>query len=180
MRTAILATPQHFVGVADHFLELGPRDRFLRFGCAMTEAQIVAYVQRLLGSGDTTLVVVEPLRRISGVLHLESVSRSVTLGLTVSPRKRGLGIGTLLLQRAQLLARARGLRMLFVRNLNANAALQKLAVGLGMPIACTPATQTTSLQLPAENSGDDAFAAKITLADDSLRPREIPNASSYL
>ena len=171
MRTAIRATQHHFHDLAGHFLALGSGDRLLRFGSVMTDAQIVAYVESVLGCADTVLIVAEPLRGISGVLHLESMGCGVTLGLSVSARSRGLGIGTLLLQRAELLACARGLGALFVRNLTLNTALQRLALGLGMNVVWEPSALATSLAVPAAAGGDALSKVKITLADDSLRPQ---------
>ena len=171
MRTAIRATQHHFHDLASHFLALGPGDRLLRFGWAITDAQTVAYVESALASDDTVLVADEPLRGISGVLHLESMGSGVTLGLSVSARSRGLGIGTLLLQRAKLLARAQGLRTLYVRNLSVNATLQRLALRLGMVVACAPSARDTGLKAPASVRLEAASAPIITLADDRLRPQ---------
>ena len=175
MRTVIRATEQHFHDLAGHFLALSPTDRLLRFGWAITDAQIVAYVESLLCSNDTVLVVPEPLRGISGVLHFESMGSGVTLGLSVSARSRGLGIGMLLLQRAKLLARAQGLRTLYARNLSVNAPLQRLTLRLGMMVACALSAplsaRSTGLQAPASVRLEAASAPMITLADDSLRPQ---------
>ena len=169
MRTLIRATQHHFHDLAGHFLALGPRDRLLRFGWALTDAQIVAHVESLLASDDTVLIVVEPLGGTSGVLHLESMGSGVTLGLSVSPRTRGLGIGTLLLHRAKLLACAQGRRTLYLRNLSVNATVQRLALRLGMRVACAQPVQGAGLQAPAPENRDAAWAPMITLADDSLR-----------
>jgi ribosomal protein S18 acetylase RimI-like enzyme len=148
MRTAICPTQLHFEDLVAHFLALGPDDRFLRFGGAMSDAWIVAYVENLFASADPVLVVVEPGRDISGALHLESAGDGVILGLSVSAWARGLGIGTLLLQRAASMARAGGFKTLYVRNLNLNTALQQLALRLGMSVACASTALTTSLDVP--------------------------------
>jgi GNAT superfamily N-acetyltransferase len=174
MRTVISPTPLHFHDLAGHFLALSPHDRFLRFGSVMSDAWIVAYVESLLTSADAVFVVVESGRDISGVLHLESTGSGVVLGLSVSSWARRQGIGTLLIQRAGLLARRRGLETLFVRNLNLNAALQQLSLRLAMSVACAPTALTTSLEVPATSKREErraGFTAKITLADDSLRPQ---------
>jgi hypothetical protein len=172
MRTAIRLTHLHFRDLARHFLALGSGDRFLRFGWVMTDVEIVAYLESMYVSADSAWVVVEPDRDISGVLHLESMGCGVNLGLSVSAWARNLGVGTLLLQRAGLLARGRALRTLFVRNLNFNTALQRLALRLGMRVACAPTAPTTSFEVPAANGHVvrlDEFRGRITLADDSLR-----------
>jgi hypothetical protein len=172
MKTPIRLTHRHFRDLASHFLALSCGDRFLRFGWVMTDVEIVAYVESMFVSVDNAWAVVEPDRDISGVVHLESMGCGVNLGLSVSAWARNLGIGTLLLQRAGLLARARALTTLFVRNLSLNAALQQLALRLGMRVACAPNGLTTSLELPPANGHVarlDEFWEKITLADDSLR-----------
>jgi GNAT superfamily N-acetyltransferase len=172
MRTATYPTQLQFHDLAAHFLALSPAERFLRFGWAITDAQIVAYVESLLAMDDCVFVVVEPDRDISGVLHLESMGCGVTVGLSVSAWARKMGIGTLLLRRAAEEARARGLKTLFARNLNLNAELRRLALRLGMNLACAPQELATSLGTLDRRRYDgraDRFDAGITLADDSLR-----------
>jgi len=174
VRTAIHLTQLHFHKLASHFLALSSGDRFFRFGWVMTDVEIVSYVESMFVSGDRALVVVEPDRDISGVLHLESMGCGVNLGLSVSAWARNSGIGTLLLQRADLLARARALTTLFVRNLNFNTALQQLALRLGMRVACAPDALATSLEVPPANGHVarlDGLRERITLADDRLRPQ---------
>jgi hypothetical protein len=169
MRTAICPTPLHYHDLAHHFLALGSGDRLLRFGRVMTDLEIVDYVESLFVSAAHVFVVVEPDRDISGVLHLESTDRGPVVGLSVSSWGRNEGIGTLLLQRAGLAARAQGLKMLFARNLNLNTALQQLALRLGMNVACS---SSAPVQTPVANGRrvePDGFTGSITLADDSLR-----------
>ena len=185
MKTAMHLTQLHFHDLARHFLTLSSGDRFLRFGWVMTDVEIVAYLERVLASVDSALVVVEPDGDISGVLHLESMGCGVNLGLSVSAWARNLGIGTLLLQRASLVARARGVTTLFVRNLNFNTALQRLGLRLGMRVACAPKALTMSLEIPPANGHVarlDEFRGKITLADDSLRSQwnEVPPVAPLL
>jgi hypothetical protein len=77
-----------------------------------------------------------------------------------------------LLERAGLLASARGARTLFVRNLNFNAALRRLAHRVGMQVACAPSARSTRLELPAASQGRlgrGSVTGTITLADYSLR-----------
>jgi GNAT superfamily N-acetyltransferase len=172
MRSAICPTYLQFHDLASHFLALTARDRFLRFGWVMTDVDIVAYVESLLQSVGNVFVVLEPAPDISGVLHLESTSGGVNLGLSVSPWARGKGIGSLLLERAGLVATARGVRTLFVRNLNFNAALRRLAQRTGMHVACAPSARSPRVERPAAGDGGlwhDRSEWNITLADHSLR-----------
>jgi len=172
MRSTICPTHLHFHDLASHFLALPANDRFLRFGWVMTDVDIVAYVENLLQSIGNVFVVVEPVPDISGVLHLEFTRYGVELGLSVSAWARGKGIGTLLLERAALLASARGAGTLFVRNLNFNAALRRLAHRVGMQVACAPSTRSTRLERLVAGDGQvghGSGAGTITLADYSLR-----------
>ena len=172
MRTATYPTQLQFHDLAAHFLALSPDDRILRFGWAITDTQIVAYVESLFAMGGSVFVVVEPDRDISGVLHLESMGCGVTVGLSVSAWARRMGIGTLLLRRAAEEARAWGLKTLFVRNLNLNTTLRRLGLHVGMSVACASAALATRLGGPdrSRHGGrGDRFESQITLADDSLR-----------
>ena len=168
MKTAIAPKQHQFHPLAAHFLALEPGDRFLRFGWAITDSQIVRYVESLLATGDSVYVVIEPDGEISGVLHLESMGCGVTVGLTVSAWARRTGIGTQLLRQAIEHARVHGLRTLFVRNLNLHTALRRLALRLRMKVASTSRAPACSPQA-ATGAGGDGRDHPITLADDSLR-----------
>jgi hypothetical protein len=173
MRTAIHPTQLHFRRLASHFLSLTSGDRLLRFGSVLTDIDIVAYVERLFASAANVFVVVEPDQDISGVLALEFTSSDARLGLSVSSWARNFGIGKALLQRAGLLACARGSKTLFVPNLRFNTALQQLALSLGMNVACASGALAAIQPHPTNGHEvlDHGFAGRITLADDSLRPR---------
>jgi GNAT superfamily N-acetyltransferase len=172
MRTAICPTHLHFHDIASHFLALTAGDRYLRFGWVMSDVDIVAYVETLLRPVGNVFVVVEPSPDISGVLHLEFRDSGANFGLSVSAWARRKGIGTLLLERAALLAGARNVRTLFARNLNHNPALRRLALRAGMQVACASSVHSTQREVP---TGDGSFAHRgpleptITLADHSLR-----------
>ncbi|HEX4585889.1 MAG TPA: GNAT family N-acetyltransferase [Burkholderiaceae bacterium] len=183
MRSANRPTSLQFHDLASHFLALTARDRFLRFGWVMTDLDIVAYVESLLQSIGNVFVVVEPAPDISGVLHLEFTSCGADVGLSVSAWARGKGIGSLLLERARRVAAARGVRTLFVRNLNSNSALRRLAHHLGMQVACAPSARSARLEVPAATPGQQHhfLIGNVTLADYCLRSQwagAIPAGSS--
>jgi hypothetical protein len=172
MRTVICPTQLHFHDLASHFLALTAGDRFLRFGWVMSDVDIVAYAEGLLQAIGNVFVVVEPSPDIAGVLHVEFSNGAADLGLSVAAWARGKGIGTLLLQRGGLLASARGVRTLFVRNLNSNEALRRLARHVGMQVACSPGASSTRLEVPGNGThgaSPGPLAGPITLADHSLR-----------
>ena len=172
MKTAITPTHAHFRKLASHFVGLTSGDRFLRFGWVVTDVDIVAYVGNLFVSAASVYAVAEPDGDISGVLHLEFTNAGANLGLSVSSWARNQGIGRFLLQRAGLLARARGLKTLFVRNLKFNSALQQLALRLGLNVASTSDALIVGAKTSEPNGEQverDGFGGDITLVEDSLR-----------
>lgn len=172
MRTVICPTQLHFHDLASHFLALTAGDRFLRFGWVISDVDIVAYVEGLLQSIGSVFVIVEPAPDIAGALQVEFSKRDGDLGLSVAAWARGKGVGTLLLQRAGLLACARGVRTLFVRNLNSNEALRRLARHAGMQVACAPGGRSARLEVPGwrlDSAPDGPVPGPVTLADYSLR-----------
>lgn len=177
MRSAICPTHLHFHDLASHFLALTANDRYLRFGWVLSDWDIVTYVETLLNSTGNVFVVLEPAPDISGVLHLELHDGGADLGLSVSAWARRQGIGSLLLERAALLASARGVRTLFARSLNHNAALRGLALRAGMQVACAPSIRSAQPERPADRDAfveRGPFTPKITLADRSLRSQWSP------
>jgi len=174
MRTAICLTQLHFRKLVSHFLGLTSGDRLLRFGRVLTDIDIVAYVERLFTTAASVFVVMEPDQDISGVLALDLPSDGPTLGLSVSSWGRNLGVGTALLQRAGQVARAHGISTMFVPNLRFNSALQRLALSLGMNVACASGVISALAALPPTGDHQEmrqiGFAGSITLADDALRP----------
>jgi GNAT superfamily N-acetyltransferase len=172
MRSINCPTPLQFHDLASHFLALNAGDRFLRFGYAMSDVDIVAYVERLMRSIGDVFVVAEPAPDISGVVHVEMTKGGAELGLSVSAWGRGKGIGTLLLEKAALLASSRGVSTLFVRNLNFNSALRRLAHRVGLPVACAASTCLIGSELSAPEPWAGLHAGPpeiVTLADHSLR-----------
>jgi GNAT superfamily N-acetyltransferase len=172
MRNAICPTPLHFRKLASHFVSLSSGDRLLRFGWVATDVDLVSYVQTLFDPAAGVLAVVEPDGDISGVLHLEFTDAGAHLGLSVSSWARNQGIGTLLLRRAGLLARARGFNALFARSLGINTALQRLALHIGMNVAPSPGALIARSGPPATGARDAAregFCGRITLLDHTLR-----------
>jgi hypothetical protein len=172
MRTAICPTELQFHDLARHFLALTAWDRFLRFGWILSDDDVVSYVESLMHSIETVLVVVDTPPEICGVLHLDVTGRCADLGLSVSGWARGKGIGTVLLERALRLASARGVTTLFVRNLNHMPALMRLARRVGMNVICAHRAGANQLEWPAGSdraTRHDALSADVTLADYNLR-----------
>jgi len=177
MRYAIALDSEHFHEVAAHFLSLNARDRHLRFGWVISDAELVSYVEDLLRRPEEVFGVLEPAPDVAGVACLDFSGGYASLGLSVAGWARGKGVGACLLERAAQHAGMRGERALYVYNLNANGALRRLALRLGMTVADALADGSTRLALPPAQNGAPAYdfaaqpltMASMTLADQSLR-----------
>jgi RimJ/RimL family protein N-acetyltransferase len=172
MKTATRPTDHDFHELAYHFLSLNEGDRILRFGRVLSDFESIAYSDGLLDMAETVFVVYGPAPTIAGVLHLEFQGRQAYLGLSVSEWARRRGVGAALLAQACRTACEYGIQTFFARNLDANAALRRLAHRVGMNVAWAPDDGSTQLDLPNANQ-ERADALRMTdrvaLVDACLR-----------
>jgi hypothetical protein len=117
-----------------HFLALGPEDRRLRFGLALGDDSIGAYVDRIDFDRDAVLGVRGRGGRLHGVTHVAMTGEAAELGLSVLAAQRAHGIGGALFARSVAHLRNRGVRRVFVHCLAENAAMMHLARKSGMQI----------------------------------------------
>jgi GNAT superfamily N-acetyltransferase len=172
MRSASALKSHQFHDLAGHFLALNADDRRLRFGWVISDAGLVAYVENAMRVADDIFVVEEPSPDIAGAACMDFYGGCADLGLSVSGGARCKGIGRCLLERAALHAGVRGVRTMFVFNLDGNEPLRRLARAMGMRIALEPGGGSTRLELPPLARGigsGGAIPPTITLADRSLR-----------
>jgi len=148
MRSASCPTREDFHKLVEHFLALSSQERLARFGELLSAADICAYVEGLLREPQCALVVRDPQPDLAGVMHLEFRDGAALLGLSVAGWARSQGIGSLLLDGAVSLARARGLNMIYMRNLSGNPPLRRLLLLAGINIAWAPDASSTQLDLP--------------------------------
>jgi RimJ/RimL family protein N-acetyltransferase len=172
MRTAISPTNSDFHELAFHFLALSAGDKLLRFGELRSDRELAQYAETLLRKSELVFLVREPAPSIAGVVHLQFTQTGVMLGLSVSDWARGQGIGTLLLERAILLANSFGIGTLYARGLSENPALRSLATRVGMNVAWVLPDGSTRLDFPggARSPMRSKFdASSMILADHCLR-----------
>ena len=118
----------------EHFLALGAEDRRLRFGAAIVDDGVRAYVARLDFERDGIFAVQDDALRLLAVVHVAPVGDSAEFGLSVLPESRGQGLGNILFTRAVVYLRNRGSREVFVHCLAENGAMMHLARKNGMRI----------------------------------------------
>lgn len=133
--------------LASHFLALGPEDRRLRFGAALPDELVRAYVARIDFERDEAFAVTSHDLRLLGVVHVAFSEDAAELGLSVLPEARGLGVGNALFERAVMHLRNRGARTVFTHCLGENQAMMHLATKHGMRIVRSGEESDAHLEL---------------------------------
>lgn len=149
-------------GLLIHFLGLGPEDRSLRFGAAMSDEAITRYVQMLDFTRDAVFGVYDDDLALSGVGHLAFVPRQALpllheathktlvaeFGVSVTEQARGLGVGGKLFERAAVHCRNRDVDTLVMHCLASNRVMMHIARRAGMEIHCEYGEANAFLRLP--------------------------------
>ena len=131
-----------------HFMALDNRDRLLRFGTVLPDAQIEAYVARIDFERDAVYGVYNRVFRLVAVGHLafapkEKVpaggasttkDRIAEFGVSVSASARGLGIGSKMFERAAMHCRNSDVDTLYMHCLSSNQTMMHIAKKAGMEI----------------------------------------------
>jgi GNAT superfamily N-acetyltransferase len=145
--------PRHRERVASHLLALPAADRYLRFGYGASDVQIRRYVDGLDFHRDTVLGIFNRKLQLIALAHLAYSREPKTdgcaeFGVSVLPSARGRGFGRRLFARAMLLARVRGISLLFVHALSRNTAMLRIARGAGATVEYGGTEADAYLRLP--------------------------------
>jgi RimJ/RimL family protein N-acetyltransferase len=147
-----------------HFLLLDQRDRLLRFGGNVPDAQLEAYVGKIDFSRDIVLGVYNRLFQLVGVGHLAfraaesrpsatTKERVAEFGVSVSASARGKGVGTRLFERAAVHCRNRDIDTLYMQCLSSNKTMMHIAKKAGMQIKREYGEADAWLHLPPPSPG---------------------------
>ena len=134
--------------LAAHFLQLDDVDRRLRFGSARGDASLAEYVASLDFDRDAVFGAFDDELALAGVAHVAVSPDFAELGVSVLPAARGHGIGTALVERANLFARTHFIRELFTHCLTENRAMMRIARKSGMKIVTEAGEADARLELP--------------------------------
>ncbi|WP_406623228.1 N-acetyltransferase family protein [Acidovorax sp. SDU_ACID1] len=145
--------PQHRERIAAHLMRLEPRDRYLRFGYAATDEQVRRYVQLLDFGRDEVFGIFNRRLELIAMAHVafsteEAHRGCAEFGVSVSGSARGRGYGARLFERAVVLARNRGVSMMFIHALSENTAMLKIARNAGATVRQDGSESEAYLQLP--------------------------------
>jgi GNAT superfamily N-acetyltransferase len=151
---------RHRPGMRAHLLALDPRDRYLRFGFAASDAQIEDYVARIDFAHSEVFGVFNRRLELIALAHLayeapstglRDTGRAAEFGVSVLPKVRGRGFGARLFEHAALHARNHGVNMLVIHALSENAAMLRIARKAGAVVEREGAEAQAMLRLPPED-----------------------------
>jgi GNAT superfamily N-acetyltransferase len=155
--------PRQRVRIAAHLLGLGERDRYLRFGQAATDAQILKYVDMLDFDHDEIFGIFNRRLELVAMAHLafgldndREPPGAAEFGVSVAATVRGRGFGQRLFEHAMLRARNRRVRTLHVHALSENTAMLHIARKLGGTIVREGPESEARVELPP-----DSFASHL-------------------
>lgn len=162
--------PRHREDIAQHLITLPAEDRRLRFGRALRDDGVRAYVEGIDFDRDRVFGVQGPDLELLGVGHLalESGARLAELGISVDTRMRGRGCGFALLQRSVIHAANLGYRTLFMYCLAENQIMMHLARKAGLIVVIEGGEADARLRLSRTAHGGalrEAIADQLALMD---------------
>ena len=147
---------RHRARIRAHLLKLDEGDRYLRFGYAANDEQVVRYADSLDFERDNIFGIFNRRLELIAMAHLAYTDLAehrncAEFGVSVLKTARGLGLGTRLFARAMLHARNKGVNMMFIHALSENTAMLKIARNAGARVAAMARSlrPTCSCQSPA-------------------------------
>lgn len=166
--------PRHREDIVRHLQQLPEEDRRLRFGHAIRDEAIRAYVEGIDFGRDRAFGIHSDALELVGFAHLalDAAEDTAELGLSVDPRLRGKGHGYALLKRALLHAANLGCRALFMHCLAENAIMMHLARKAGLLLVLEGGEADARLRLDRRRHGSallEAIADQVALIDNLLK-----------
>jgi len=177
--------PRHREDIARHLVQLPAEDRRLRFGRAIRDDAIRAYVEGIDFERDRVFGILGDSLDLVGVAHLalDPADGTAELGLSVDPRQRSNGHGYALLKRALLHAANIGCRVLFMHCLAENAIMLHLARKAGLLLVLEGGEADGRLRLDRRKHGSvllETVADQVALIDNLLKQQYLWLACSGL
>lgn len=145
--------PSHGERIKVHLLSLTPTDRYLRFGYAANDEQIVRYVERLDFERDEIFGIYNRRLELIAMAHLAfttdpQLKSCAEFGVSVLAKVRGRRYGSRLFERATIHARNNGVDMMFIHALSENTAMLRIARNAGARIERDGSESEAYLTLP--------------------------------
>lgn len=155
---------RHRARILAHLLQLDERDRYLRFGAAVSTGLLEQYVAKLDFKRDKVFGVFDRHLRLIGVAHLALLpaareqdkhmdARVMEFGVSVLAEGRGHGLGMQLFQHAIMHARNQHATHLMIHALSENAPMLRIAAKAGATIERHGPDTEAWLRLPPDTVG---------------------------
>ena len=145
--------PGHGERIGKHLLGLEAQDRYLRFGYAASDEQVLRYVAGLNFERDDIFGIYNRKLELIAMAHLAlsidpKLASCAEFGVSVLRRARGRGYGSRLFDRAVMHARNEGVNMMFIHALSENTAMLNIARKAGAVIEREGSESEAYLKLP--------------------------------
>ena len=146
-------TPEHVPELKRHMLALSAQDRYLRFGFAANDEQIVRYIDGLNFERDDIYGIFNRQLHLLAMAHVailreEGKEAMAEFGVSVASHARGRGYGARMFERAVMHARNEGVSLMFIHALSENAPMIKIARNAGATIERDGSETEAYLRLP--------------------------------
>ena len=148
--------PRNRERIATHLLALDGPDRYLRFGYAANDEQVLRYVAQLDFERDDIFGIYNRRLQLIALAHLAVAehpehAHCAEFGVSVLKSARGHGYGARLFERAVMHARNEGASMVFIHALSENTAMLKIARNAGASVHRDGSESEAFLYLPPAN-----------------------------
>ena len=145
--------PEHLIAIKNHMLSLSAHDRYLRFGFAATNEQVVRYVDALNFERDEIYGIFNRHLDIVAMAHLAIVrdkgrASMAEFGVSVQAYARGRGYGGRLFERAVMHARNEKIELMYIHALSENAPMIRIAKSAGARVERDGSETEAYLRLP--------------------------------
>jgi len=143
----------HSPHIKKHLLALCAQDRYLRFGYAANDEQIIRYVDGLNFKRDEIYGIFNRHLRILAMAHLAIMKEpgrmsNAEFGVSVSAAARGRGYGARLFERAVMHARNEKISEIYIHALSENAPMIRIARKSGAVLERDGSETEAYLRLP--------------------------------
>ena len=171
---------RHRAQILWHLLQLGPQDRYLRFGSPVPSAQLNKYVASIDFKRDEVFGIFNRKLQLVAVAHLAAMpgkgphgdgssrGRAMEFGVSVLPEGRGKGLGMRLFMHAITHARNQHASHLMIHALSENAPMLRIATKAGATLEYDDGQDAEAwLKLPPDtmkthlNSSLQSLAAEV-------------------
>ena len=173
---------EHLPELHKHLLALDQHDRYLRFGYAATDEQIVRYLDGLNFERDEIYGIFNRDLNILAMAHLaitrdKGKTPSAEFGVSVCVSARGRGYGGRLFERAVMHARNQKISLIYIHALSENAPMIRIARKSGATLERDGSETEAYLRLPkrtiesrlTELVSDQFAQANYNIKEDSKR-----------